>query len=368
MIPKIVLGLFIISTFIQILYWIFMYVKLQYRPQTSVTKSSNPVTTIICAKNEATNLEKNLHRILNQNYHLHRLLLVNDNSTDTTPDVLLKIQKNHKTFTFVNADKAPAELPGKKAALTKGIEHADTDVLLMTDADCYPASSDWAEIMQSQISGKTEIVLGFSPYEKKKGWLNKLIRFDTVLIALQYFTMALAGMPYMGVGRNIAYRKSLFERTGGFEKHKSLASGDDDLFVQQAATATNTKICLDQDSFMFSEPKNSWKAYFIQKARHLTTGKTYKIHHQFILAMFLMSLFVHMTGGIGLLSQSLFIHIVIVCMILRLAVAWGVFGKLAGLLKSEDLTRWYLPLETSYLLFNIILTPTLLTFKPTKWK
>ncbi len=368
MIPKIVLGLFIISTLIQIAYWIIMFVKLSHRTPFPEKKCKHPVTTIICARNEAENLNKNLHRILNQNYHLHRLLLVNDNSTDTTPEVLLNIQKNHKTFTLVNAEKTPEGMPGKKAALTQGIENADTDVLLMTDADCYPASADWAEIMQSQMDEKTEIILGFSPYNKQKGWLNKLIRFDTVMIAMQYFTMALAGMPYMGVGRNMAYRKSLFAKTGGFEKHKSIASGDDDLFIQQAATATNTKICLDQDSFMISEPKHSWKEFFTQKARHIKTGKSYKRHHQIILAMFLITLFVHLISGFGLLSQLMFIRIITAGMILRMTIAWGVFTKIAGLLKSEDLTRWFPLLETSYLLFHIILTPTLLTFKPTKWK
>lgn len=368
MIPKIVLGLFVISTLIQIGYWLFMFLKITFREPSQPSKESNKVTTIICARNESQNLQKNLHRILNQNYHSHHLILVNDNSTDTTHDVLLNIQENHKTFTIVNANKSSSELPGKKAALTLGIEKADTEVLLMTDADCYPVSEDWVEIMQRHFQGQTEIVIGFSPYEKKKGWLNKLIRFDTVLIAMQYFSLALAGIPYMGVGRNIAYKKSLFKRVGGFEKHRSIASGDDDLFIQQAATAINTKVCLEQESFVVSEPKKSWREYFTQKARHVTTGKTYKKYHQIILAMFLISLFVHLIGGIGLLTQLLFIRVVTTCMIVRMLIAWGIFSKISKLLKSEDLIKWFPLLEASYLLFNIILTPTLLTFKPTKWK
>ncbi len=368
MIPKIVLGLFLASTLIQFYYWGVLFFKITYWKNPKVSNTSHSVTTIISARNEADNLQKNLHRILNQNYHSHRVLIVNDNSTDTTHDVLLKIRKNDKTFTIVNAEKLSAATPGKKAALTQGIENADTEVLLMTDADCYPLSDQWVEKMQNQFQDKTEIVLGFSPYARYKGWLNKLIRFDTVLIAIQYFSMALAGKPYMGVGRNLAYKKSLFNRIGGFSDHQHIPSGDDDLFIQQAANASNTGICLDEETFMVSEPKKTWKEYFTQKARHLTTGSVYKKSHTFILAMFLISLFTHLIGGIGLLTQLVFVQVVLVCMIARLLIAWGVFGKIATKLKSDDLTKWFPLLESSYLLFNIILTPTLLTFKPTKWK
>lgn len=368
MFPKIVLGVFLASTLIQIYYWGVLFMKITRWKTPDQIRQHHPVTTIISARNEAENIEKNLNRILNQNYHSHHVLIVNDNSTDTTLNVLLKMRKNDKTFTIVNAAKLSETDPGKKAALTQGIEAADTEVLLMTDADCYPLSNHWVEKMQNQFQNKTEIVLGFSPYERYKGWLNKLIRFDTVMIAIQYFSMALAGKPYMGVGRNMAYKKSLFRRIGGFAGHQHVASGDDDLFIQQAANAGNTGICLDEETFMVSEPKKTWKEYFTQKSRHLTTGSVYKLSHKFVLAMFLISLFTHLIGGIGLLTQLVFVQVVLVCMIIRLLIAWGIFGRIAAILKSDDLTKWFPILESSYLIFNIILTPTLLTFKPTKWK
>lgn len=368
MIPKIVLGLFIISTITQLFYWLYGFLRLAFHQDDAHENSQHSVTTIISARNEVQNLQNKLHRILNQNYHSHHVIIVNDNSTDTTEQFLLNYPEKHKTFTLVNAIESLDSKPGKKQALTQGIEKATTEVLLMTDADCTPISDKWVERMQEKINAKTEIVLGFSPYTSYPGWLNKLIRFDTLMIAIQYFTMALIGRPYMGVGRNMAYKKSLFVKNKGFQNHLSIASGDDDLFVQEVATKDNTAICLDKESFIETEPKRTWKDFLIQKSRHVTTGKNYKLSHQIILAIFLISLMVQLVGGIGLMTQLYCTKFVLTCMIIRLLIAWTVFALIAKRLNSGDLIKWFPILESSYLILNIILTPTLLTLKPTKWK
>ncbi len=368
MYPKIVLGIFIVSTLIQIAYWVVLFAGiLRYRDK-SMSLIQNPVTVILCAKDEAGNLKNNLPRILNQNYHLQDVIVVNDNSIDSSGQVLLDISTNHKTFTIVNAENVSTEHAGKKAALAQGIEKANTEVLLMTDADCVPASTNWVRNMQQKITGPIEIVLGYSPYAKLKGWLNAFIRFDTLMIAIQYFSMSLVGKAYMGVGRNLAYKKSLYIKTGGFKKHMHILSGDDDLFIQEAANKTNVAINLDEESFMISEPKKTWKAFFMQKARHLTTGKTYKPSHSVLLGIFVLTLILHYLGGIGLLAYQYFIQAVIVSMVIKLGITWGIFNKLAKVFKEGDLVKWFPILEMNFMIFNILLTPTLMTYKPTKWK
>src|SRR5690606_2290123 len=113
-----------------------------------------------------------------------------------------------------------------------------------------------------------EIVLGYSPYFKYPGLLNRLIRFETTHTAMSYVSYALRGNAYMGVGRNVAYTKSLFYKGKGFNKHMHIKSGVDDLFVKRIATRTNTVIYLHPDALMLSVPKETWKIYYKQKARH----------------------------------------------------------------------------------------------------
>ena len=174
-------------------------------------------------------------------------------------------------------------IPGKKFPLSVGIKTAKHEILLLTDADCLPATEHWISSMQSAYEDQTEIVLGYGAFHKKKGWLNKLIRWECYHTALQYFSYAKAGLPYMGVGRNLSYRKRVFYRHNGFTSHHQISGGDDDLFVNMAANKSNTRIQLDPNSFTLSKPATNWKQWMRQKNRHYSTGKYYKAIHKFIL-------------------------------------------------------------------------------------
>jgi cellulose synthase/poly-beta-1,6-N-acetylglucosamine synthase-like glycosyltransferase len=240
------------------------------------SKSSVPVSVIVCAYNEALNLKKNLPFILEQDYPSYEVILVNDRSTDATRDVILNFMKEYSNLKLVDISEDEKKGLGKKYPLSKGIAAAKNEHLLMTDADCRPQSKDWISHMMSGFTPGKEIVLGFGKYEKRAGWVNKLVQFDTFFVAIQYFSFALAGLPYMGVGRNIAYSKSLFESQGGFSSHQEIASGDDDLFVMQAATKENTSVMMHQDSHTISVGKENFDQYWFQKTRHLSTGKWYK--------------------------------------------------------------------------------------------
>src|SRR6185436_3860360 len=157
-----------------------------------------------------------------------------------------------------------------------GIREAKHEILLLTDADCVPASEFWIQHMQDAYDENIDVVLGYGAYHKTKDFLNKLIRFETFHTALQYLSYALAGMPYMGVGRNLSYKKSLFFRHKGFSSINHIPSGDDDLFINKAATKKNTAVIIDPEAITRSIPKRTSKAWKKQKARHYTTAKFYK--------------------------------------------------------------------------------------------
>jgi hypothetical protein len=145
--------------------------------------------------------------------------------------------------------------------------------------------------MQSVFGEGIEVALGYGAYEKAPGFLNKVIRFETFHTALQYFSYALAGVPYMGVGRNLAYRKALFFRNKGFSSINHIPSGDDDLFINKVANKRNTTVVLDPESFTFSQPKRTWKEWKRQKNRHYSTGKYYKASHKALLGLYTGSFF-----------------------------------------------------------------------------
>ncbi len=271
-----------ISFAIQIFFFVYFYIRVLFKNKKNKSLSLNkPVSVIISAKNEETNLKDFLPKVLNQNYPLFEVVVVNDMSNDGTEDILNSFSQKNKNITIVKIDKNLKE-KGKKNALTAGINASKYEYLLFTDADCYPVSKNWIKSVMSSYKEKTEIILAYGAYEKSLGLLNKLIRYDTLTIALKYMSFANAGLPYMGVGRNLSYKKSVFLKNKGFQSHKHIKSGDDDLFVNEVANKTNTEIVIDYESVTVSVPKKTWKEFIKQKKRHLTTGFFYKNVHKLL--------------------------------------------------------------------------------------
>jgi biofilm PGA synthesis N-glycosyltransferase PgaC len=254
----------------------FRYSKLAFYKARTDNTFNKPVSVVICARNEGENLTKFLPEILTQDYHEFEVVVVNDCSYDNTDDVLREFAKVFPNLKAITVKEDEYYKHGKKFALLVGIKGAKYEHLVLTDADCKPASSLWLKKMASGFSNGKEIVLGYGAYFQEKGFLNKLIRYDTFLIGLKYLSAALRKKPYMGVGRNLAYTKDLFFRSKNFSKHYHLISGDDDLFINQVATADNTTIVIDHEAITYSEPKHSLKNWKMQKGRHLTTAPYYK--------------------------------------------------------------------------------------------
>jgi len=255
----VILYIFIGSVGIQFLYWAGIFSRLAFYKNTQASPASSEkkpgVSVIVCGWNELENLKKLIPRLLEQNYPLFELVIVDDRSSDECYDFLLFESFKHKDMKLVRINETPDHITRKKYALSLGIKAAKYDIILLTDADCMPQSGDWINQMQQKFAGGKQVILGYSPYTYHKGFLNFMIRYETFYTAAQYFSFTLAGLPYMGVGRNMAYTKSLFNANKGFHSHLKVLGGDDDLFVSEVATPNNVAICIEKQAHVFSVPK-----------------------------------------------------------------------------------------------------------------
>ncbi|MEJ7588828.1 MAG: glycosyltransferase [Ferruginibacter sp.] len=279
--------------FIQIFYYLFFFARLVfYKARSKTSSQTHPVSIIICARDEAAKLAINLPGSLVQVYPTsHEVIVVNDNSYDESKYLLAEFERRFRQLKVVELKQEAKLIPGKKFPLSVGIKTAKYEIVLLTDADCVPATEYWVEKMQETYDDDTEIVLGYGAYHKKAGLLNRLVRWETFHTALQYITYALAGTPYMGVGRNLSYKKTVFFRHKGFSAYNHVASGDDDLFINTAATKKNTKINIAKEAFTMSEPPATWKQWSRQKRRHYSTAKYYRPLHKFLLGLYSLSHF-----------------------------------------------------------------------------
>lgn len=289
------LGFFILASVVQLFYYLRYFRLLAFhRKKDKNILREHPVSVIICARDEADEIEANLPGVLVQSYKsTHEVVVVNDNSQDDTKYLLEGLYKQFRQLHIVELKQEAVHIPGKKFPLSVGIKSAKHEVLLLTDADCIPSSEHWLKKMQDGFEQGIEIVLGYGAYKKKKGLLNKIVRFDAFHTALQYLSAALAGNPYMGVGRNLAYKKALFYQQKGFASHHHLPGGDDDLFINATANATNTAVVIDPEAFTCSTPPSTWGGWIAQKERHNSTGKYYKWKHRLLLGGYMTSHFVY---------------------------------------------------------------------------
>lgn len=243
------------------------------------------VSVIICAKNEQNNLSQFLDVVLSQKYPDFEVLVIDDNSTDDSLTVLKDFQKKYSQLKVVAFQEEKSSF-GKKQVLECGIKHAKSDYLIMTDADCKPLSAFWLVGMVNGFADGSELVLGVSLYSKLKGIVNSIIQIDTGFIAANYLSMAASGFPYMSVGRNVAYKRSLFEKVGGFKSHYHIPSGDDDLLINQMPKETKVNLVYNKDAQTESVPKLSFQSYFSQKVRHVSAGMKYNKRNLLILSLY----------------------------------------------------------------------------------
>lgn len=359
----------IAALLIQLIYYWFIYGRLAFynaskRPRTD---EKPPVSVVICAKNEYHNLVHYLPEVLEQNYPEYEVIVVNDASDDDTFYLLRELSDKYPHLKVVNIHENLNFFSGKKFPLSLGIKSARYEQLLLADADCCPAGPDWISSMQTAFTGKTEVVLGYGAYFKQPGLLNRLIRYDTLMVAMQYMGHALAGMPYMGVGRNLAYHRSLFHKSGGFIKHYKIISGDDDLFINEVAHKSNTRVQPDPAAFTYSKPKQTLGSWFRQKKRHLTTGGFYKFKHKLVLGIFSLSQLVFFAALISLAVLEVELILLGVVFAIRLFTQLFITKKCMIRLKEREFLLWVPFFEIFMLIVNLWLGFIGLFSKKTQW-
>lgn len=365
----IILYFFIAIVAIQLFYYLFVFAKFSFAKAQEINATNIPISVIVCAKNEEENVIKYVPLLAEQNYPDFEIVLIDDASSDNTLDVFEEFEKKYSNVRLVKVQNNEAFWGNKKYALTLGIKAAQKEHLLFTDADCYPTSKDWITAMSSQFSAEKTIVLGYGGYEKiANSFLNKIIRFETLLTAIQYLSWAKKGHPYMGVGRNLAYKKDEFFNVNGFIDHIQIRSGDDDLFINQAADANNTTICYAPESFTYSAPKNSFKDWFIQKRRHVATAKHYKTFDKVQLGLFFSSQLLFIIIPIILLAFQFQWILVLSLIGFRYLFTWIVLGFAAGKLKEKDVMYWFPIIEFILIFTQINIFVTNIFSKPVNWK
>ena len=337
--------------------------------------SPEGVTILVAAHNEFQNLKVLIPKLFEQDYPKFDVMIVNDRSTDRTKRLLEEMMALYPKLRSVTVKYTPKHVTAKKFAMTLGIKVAKNDVILLTDADCMPTSDQWLRKMTAPVreEGKT-FSIGFSGYKSLGTQLNKWIQFETILTALFYLSFGLWKAPFMGVGRNLCYRKSFFMDVKAFKGFWHIEGGDDDLFVNTYATGKNTAIVIDPEAVTTSIPKETWKEYLVQKKRHLHAGKYYRGEDKQKIGLYSLSHALFWIGGLGLMIYfgigKQWEQFFVVCgiILLRSFLIWTIFRSTSKKIQGVQVSTNAPINDLFYLVYFWVLGTVSHQAKDIKWK
>lgn len=346
----------------RLLYWILLFSRLAMK-KAVYNEQQVPVSIIVCVKNNIRGIQQLLPIILKQNHQQFECIIVDDFSTDGLQNYLHQIADERVKWHSCTQD-----IPGKKKALSEGIALAKYDWILLTDADCVPASLDWIRWMLASATERTDLVLGYGAVRNEGSFMSLMVMYETAYIAMQYLSYAMRGKAYMGVGRNLMFRKRSFESKKVYENNMDLASGDDDFLVQALAKKDNVAICLHPNAFTYTSAPVDFTSYRKQKSRHVTTSVRYAREIQWALGFF----------GFCHIAIYFLMALNLVFMWFPLGVAGGALLLMWGImlviqlpiyvkLKALPSLSWLPVADFFFAMFYLLLLPDTIKRDTTKW-
>lgn len=373
---SIVTALFLLAVTIQMGYalYFFGHIFRDFSTEKVSKEQYRAVSVIICARNEAANLRQNLPSILSQRYEkeagktMYEVVVVDDASEDGTAKLLEELSAQHPNLKVVTIlPGMERDVPGKKYAVARGVAAAANELLLMTDADCRPASAAWLhEMVKPLLTGK-QLVAGIGKFYPSGGVLNAFIRWETMHTFLQYTTYTAAGRPYMAVGRNLACTKQAFMEASKSDVWAKLPSGDDDLLMSKAADEVNTALVATPGAFTVSDAKDNWRDWIHQKQRHLSTGKYYKPSIIVLLGIYASSHALMWLAFLMLLVTANW-SLALGCMTLRMLVFWATWAEATRKMEERGFFKYFLLFDIGWMIYNFAFSPYILFKDKQTWK
>lgn len=375
MFGEVLVPVFLLCITIQLAYTLFFFVQLFSLPDEDDASipDPQPVTIIICAKNEAANLRNNLPAIMAQRYSnasgigMYRVIVVNDASDDDTASVLEGFKALYENLSIIHTSVQEARtFPGKKFALSKALAITDSNFLLLTDADCQPASDAWLTQMVAPLHKGTQLVAGFGAYSANGSVLNAFIRWETLHTFIQYGGYALSGRPYMAVGRNLACTKAAMLKAQQSAAWAQLPSGDDDLLINAIANGKNMAIVATPSSITISPAKATWADWLKQKQRHVSTGKYYKTSTKLLLGMYALTHSVVWLSFLVLLLTPMW-QLALVVMAVRLIINIIIQQRACRLTGQQHYILLFILADIGWMIYNFVLSPYILLKNKQRW-
>ena len=359
-------GIFAVSLIVQLGYFWIIFGRLAFYKRKQVSDEQPPVSVVITVNNQYADLRQNLPFLFNQEYPEFEVVVVNDNSDDASHELLDELSKQHKNLRIVELKQSLNWFKGRKFPLSLGIKSAHHDLLILTDAACQPKSNSWIkEIVSAYLPG-TEVTLAYTTFETKSK-INRWLRFTAFYDGLFYLSMALAGGPFKGNGKNLSYRKQMFYGRKGFSSHYKINVGDDEIFINQTARKQNTAVILSPESKVVNIKPVSVGRWFKNEKARLFIRKYFRAGSRLLISLFQSSAFLFYASFVSLLVLGFSWILVLPLFALRLVSQYLIFGLAAKKLDEKKLLPFSPLMEIALILIDFIIWLFLIFSRKNRW-
>lgn len=362
----ILLMAFLAVLVIQLAYHWFFFSRLAFFRPAAQSPEKPPVSVIIVVHNQYQLIRQNLPELLGQDYPDFEVLVVDDTSDDGSDEVLEKLAETFSNLRVVKLTQSLNWFKGRKFPLSLGIKSASHEFLLLTDIRFRPEGKNWISQMVAAYTFDTAIALGYATFNTTSK-INKWLRFMAFYDGMFYLSMALSGMPFKGIGPNLSYRKSLFYRHKGFSSHYVINAGDDELFVNKAATRKNTEIRISAGSQVKCSKPMTFIQWLENEKTRLAIRRFFKPGHRMMISLFSATTLLFYALFAALLIVHVQLPVVIGIFLIRLLSQLVIFGLIQKKL-SEKKLLWVTPIfDLALSLIDLAIWLRLLFTKKSKW-
>ncbi len=336
-----------------------------YNGLARLTKGTNTIehtiTIIIPARNEEKNIGECLHSLLLQHYPKEKfsIIVVDDRSTDTTANVVREIsQQTGFIVTLLSSDEPSLIRSPKIRALTRGIQHSSSEIIVTTDADCI-APPDWISTINSYFETRVGIVTGVTVY-KKNQQRNSMFWGIQFLDFLSYTAIAAGAIGMNKVlvsnGSNMAFRTQAFNETGGFETLTHLNTGDDSLLAQKIVGNGKWKprFAFEESAAIVTHAVSTWKEVLHQRMRWVGQTAYYPASMMFfMICTFIMFVGLAVTIPLTLIEWNILPWLIVAG---KFSADYLIMNRFAAITRTHAAMKYFFPAALIHIPFVLIAT------------
>jgi len=320
-------------------------------------------TVLVCARDEESNIESCVVSLDALRYPKDRLqvLIVDDKSTDRTPQILAEWQKRMPNLTVLRTGEEVLNMRGKVNALTQGLDVATGEFIMITDADSQ-VRPNWVREYLKYYEEDTGMVASVTLLNREY-FLDGVQSIDWSYLLGMSLANANLKMPLSVIGNNMSFRRAAYESVGGYRKIPFSVTEDFALFhAIWNKKPWKVKYPVQYDLTVMSAPCPNFRAWWRQKHRWVKGGEGLKA---FGYVIFIIGLLGNLAMVTALFTLPVVAALAVIA--IKLSADLLVIVPILARTRMQELLKFF-PVYEIYLALFVFSMPIMILQKNVKWK